>query len=518
MCDSYRDRLDLAQLRRQAKELRDAARAGEAASLERVVRRVGARGPREVTLAVAQLVIARELGFASWPKLKAAVALRAGIMQRAAAFVAASVKDRERRARILLEDDPRLAGADIRGAAVVGDVRMVGELLAADRSAANAVDRERGWPPLLYVCYSHWHRIDPGRAVGMVEVARLLLDAGASPDTNNGARPHHGYRSALHGSVTANNPGITRLLLERSANPNDGESLYEAAGHHDHECLRLLLNHGAIVAGTWAIDVAVGADDAEGVRLLLDAAERQTPQRVSELASGLLAQACAAGAAPVVQELLAGGAKPSRVDQDGLSPLRRAVRAGHQEVVAVLLNQGAIDDATQIDRFLGATARGDRPGAELLLSARPDLRDRLSARDDAAIVEVAGGGAAAHAVRLMIELGFSPNARNEFGETPLHAAAAAGDADTVRLLLEHGGELDARDANFDGTPLGYATVASGEHPSTNGDWVATIQLLLDAGADGTGAWVADRPPSEDVAEVLRSYGVTNNETRAAPSE
>ncbi len=412
MSDSYRDRLDLEQLRRQGKELRDAARAGEAVSLARVVRQVGARGPREVTLAVAQLVIARELGFTSWPKLKAAVESRAGIMRRAAAFVTASVDDRERRAQILLEADPRLAGADIRSAAVVGDARLVEQLLAADPSAANAIDRERGWPPLLYVCYSRWHRIDPGRAAGMVDVARLLLDAGASPDANNGARPHHGYRSALHGSVTANNPGITRLLLERSANPNDGESLYQAAGHRDHECMRLLLNHDATVAGSWAVDVAVGANDAEGVRLLLDAAKRQTPERVSGLAGGLLARACAAGAAAAVEELLAGDAKPSRLDQDGLSPLRRAVRAGHREVVAALLSRGVTDDATHIDRFLGATARGDRSGAELLLSAQPDLRDRLSARDRAAIVDVAGRGAAADAVRLMIELGFSPDARN----------------------------------------------------------------------------------------------------------
>jgi hypothetical protein len=33
----------------------------------------------------------------------------------------------------------------------------------------------------------------------------------------------------------------------------------------------------------------------------------------------------------------------------------------------------------------------------------------------------------------------------------------------VRWLLDHGAEIDARDANFDGTPLGYATVGNGEH-------------------------------------------------------
>jgi hypothetical protein len=192
-------------------------------------------------------VIARELGFASWPKLKAAVESQAGLAQRAAAFVTASVEGHSRHARRLLEDDPRLARVNIRAAAVVGDVSLVEQLLAADPSVARAVDGERGWQPLLYACYSHWHRIERGRASGMVGAVRLLLDAGASPDTNNGARPHHGYRSALHGSVTVNNPEITRLLLERGANPNDGESLYQAAEHGDHECLRLLLANDATV-------------------------------------------------------------------------------------------------------------------------------------------------------------------------------------------------------------------------------------------------------------------------------
>ena len=194
---------------------------------------------------------------------------------------------------------------------------------------------------------------------------------GASPDTNNGGRPHHGYRSALHGSVTVNNPAITRLLLERGANPNDGESLYQPAEHRDSECLRLLLDNGAAVAGTWALDVAVGRDDAGGVRLLLDAAAAENSDQLLGLVTGLLARGSATASVPVVQALLAAGADPAKLDPDGLSPLRRAVRAGRDQVAAALRRVGAPEDATTIDRFIGAGAGGDRAAAERLLTEQP---------------------------------------------------------------------------------------------------------------------------------------------------
>jgi ankyrin repeat protein len=274
--------------------------------------------------------------------------------------------------------------------------------------------------------------------------------------------------------------------------------------------LRLLLAAGATVAGTWAVDVAVGADDADSVRLLLDAAARQTPEQVPTMVTGLLTGRSATASAPVVEALLEAGANPTRLDPNGLTPLRQAVRAGNERTAVTLRRNGAPEDTTDIDRFVGACARGDRAAAERLLIEQPDMRDRLSDRDRAAIVDVADSGTTG-AVRLMLELGFSPRARNSFGETPLHAAAAAGNADTVRLLLEHGAELDARDANFQGTPLGFATVSSGEHRGTRRDWVETVRLLLDAGADPTGVWVPSSPPSEDVADVLQTYGVTSND-------
>jgi hypothetical protein len=70
--DHFHGLLNLEQQRRRAKDLLKALRAGEGDALRRLAAGTG-RGmpaPDAVSLADAQLVIARENGFASWPKLK----------------------------------------------------------------------------------------------------------------------------------------------------------------------------------------------------------------------------------------------------------------------------------------------------------------------------------------------------------------------------------------------------------------------------------------------------------------
>ncbi len=57
-------------LRKQAKVLLGAARAGDPAAAARIRSASGHAINKSVTLARAQLVIARETGFASWPKLQ----------------------------------------------------------------------------------------------------------------------------------------------------------------------------------------------------------------------------------------------------------------------------------------------------------------------------------------------------------------------------------------------------------------------------------------------------------------
>jgi ankyrin repeat protein len=500
---SLPERPDAGQLRRQAKELRDAARQGDAAAMERLARHLVTAPGSAVRLSAAQLVIARELGFASWPRLIAAVEAGPASGRLVLELVSASVEGRLRRAREIVRADPEIAGRSLLAASVLGDAGAVREHLAADPAAAVAVDNGRGWPPLLYACYSRWHQIDPGRAPGLAEVARLLLEGGASADTNDGGRVR--FRSALKGAVDVNNPQVTEVLLAAGANPDLGQPIGEAAGYRDRRCLRLLLSGGARVAGTWALGAAVGHDDPDAVTMLLDALAAGGGQ-VADAATEVLPDAAAAASFAVVAALLDAGADPRASDGDGVSVLRLAVRAGKEETAARLRAFGAADDSTDVDRFLGACLNADRPTAERLLTGQPDLRDRLTDQDRAVICEAAAAGPAG-ALALMLDLGFSPRARR-FGEQPLHAAAYHGNTPAVRLLLAAGAEVDTRDERFGATPLAFATVGSGERAGQPGDWTGTVRLLIEAGASRQDVWITDKPPGEDVADLLRQYGIT----------
>ncbi len=241
----------------------------------------------------------------------------------------------------------------------------------------------------------------------MAEVVRLLLDAGASPNTNDGGRPR--YRSALKGSVEVNNPDITEVLLDAGAHPDPGQPIAEAIAHRDHRCLQLLLSNGARVSGTWALGAAVYNDNAGAMSLLLDVLEASGGGAAGQ-ATEALPDAAANASYPVVAALLDAGADPRAADEDGVSALRLAVRAGRDDIAARLRALGAPDDRTDVDRFIGACLIGDRRTAERLLAGHPDLHDRLTDQDRAVIVEAAASRPA-ETIALMLDLGFSPHAR-----------------------------------------------------------------------------------------------------------
>lgn len=110
----------------------------------------------------------------------------------------------------------------------------------------------------------------------------------------------------------------------------------------------------------------------------------------------------------------------------------------------------------------------------------------------------------------MLDLGFPIESRGDDGGTALHAAAYAGSASTVRLLLERGADIEARDTTRNGTSLGWAAVGSGDEPDDDpaADWVETVKTLLEHGASTSDVIFSPddpKPPSPEVAALIRAH-------------
>ncbi len=528
--DTLPARPNLDQLRRRAKELRDAARTGDPAALARITAHTPAVRPGTVSLAAAQLAIAREHGYPSWPQLVAEVQARtAEAGQRVEEFLVASLRDWTGRAARTLARDPWIARYDFRTGVILGDAVRVGEMVARDPELATRRDPRTGWTPLHAACASRWHQLDPARADGLTEVARLLLAAGADPAARppGGLDGEGGQWSPLLCAVSgAPNPAITRLLLEHGARPDD-DVLYLAAFDDDHECLRLLLPYARDIASTTVLSVPISTGDVTCARLILDAGA--DPNRL--LPSGLLGEsheqappvpplsaAIEMEAGPELTGLLLEyGAAPDVPGTDGRTPYQQAVRAGQDQVAELLARFGASTALTPADQFLAACRTGDRAAATALRDADPGLAAPLTTEYHRILTDAADHGHA-EAVQLMLDLGFPPDARSEQddGATALHLAAAAGSVPTVRLLLDRGADIEARDTTWDSTPLEWAIVGSGMRlgHALDPDWPGTVSALLDAGARIDGITLSpddQKPPSPEVAAMLRAHGIPEEE-------
>ncbi|MGO9789918.1 MAG: ankyrin repeat domain-containing protein [Solirubrobacteraceae bacterium] len=501
---------DLDQLRRQAKELVRGARAGDPAALARIGAVSG-----EVTLAVAQLAIAREYGMARWPALRAEVQARArGFGEVVEAFLAASVGYRVGRAARLLVEHPEIAEYSPATAVVLGDAERVKRALDSDPELVSRRDPRTGWTALHAVCASRWH-LDPARAEGLLTVARLLLDAGA--DVNGLSA--NGRWAPLECAVTGanaerRNESIVALLLDRGAIVTDG-NLY-AAGFAGSWCVRLLLGHVADISevAEMALGAPISSGDVDSVRLLLDAGADPRRYRDGDGRSvAVLAEALSAKAPiELIELLLSHGADVTTPSVDGRSAYRLAAALDRADVTDLLARFGAHDDRTTVDRLLGACRQGDRVTAMRSAAEHPGLPDELTTEEAATIVTAAEAGDTV-AVALMLDVGIPIDTRNDgHGATALHVAAHSGNVPTVRLLLMRGADIEARDRVFDASPLAWAAVGSGEQPASapDPDWEAVVRTLLDAGASTDGI-VLERgevsQPSAEVASLLRARDV-----------
>ena len=199
----------------------------------------------------------------------------------------------------------------------------------------------------------------------------------------------------------------SEVLLERGANPDQGRPLTAPPAIATTDAWSCSSPTVPGVAGTWAVGAAVHADDAQGG----DAPARRPPERNGGRAAREATKALVDAAA---HGLCRGRRRPpgrrSRPDADDDAGRVRAAPGGAGRPGPgrrAARGRGARDDSTDIDRFIGACLHADRHCAERLLAEHPDLRDRLTDEDRAAVVEAAGSASVA-AVGLMLDLGFSP--------------------------------------------------------------------------------------------------------------
>jgi hypothetical protein len=414
------------------------------------------------------------------------------LAEQAHAFCEASIRGRMGVAARLLAETPEIARSSFAVAVILGDAALVAEKLSGDPALAGLPDPRSNWTALHAVCSSRWHRVSREHADGTLAVARLLLDAGADSRARTGgpAGPREGWSplrcaAAITNNGPANEP-VMRLLLERGAEPEDHDLYLAAFGADEHRCLRLLLEHTPrareIVAQ--ALSAPISSGDSEGLRLLLDAGA--DPARYltddGEPCSAVYAAVSGDCSAEMLELLLAHDADPNGAGPDGRSPYQLATAHGRGDLTELLRRHGARQDAGDADAFLFACRTADDAQARRLQAGDPTIVDRLTGADRGATVQAAERGDTA-AVALMLDLGFPlETRRGDDGATALHAAAFSGALDTVRLLLQRGADLEARDTNWASTPIEWAVVGSGERPTTatEPDWDGVVRALIDA--------------------------------------
>ncbi|MBZ5621659.1 MAG: ankyrin repeat domain-containing protein [Acidobacteriia bacterium] len=396
------------------------------------------------------------------------------------------------RSQAILAVHPEIAGSDIHTAAILGDDAAVRRFLELDPANATAKGGPRGWDALTHLCFSKYLRLDPARSEAFVRAATALLDAGASANTGFYNETHQlrpEWESVLYGAAgVAHHPELTRLLLERGADPNDGEVPYHAPETLDNRVLKILVESGKLTPASIVTMLIRKFDwhDDDGVAWLLD--HGADPNFLTHWGDRPLDHALSRGNPLAYFELLLDrGADPALPGKDGTPSFAIAARMARADVLDLFESRGFAVPLHSDDAFLAACARADEAPARRIVAADPAVVLRLQSHNSGLPVDFAGSGNTA-AVRLMLDLGFDigsqrTSPRWALGETALHVAAWRGHLEMVKLLIERGAPLEA--AHRSGaTPLAVVLQALVEQSewTPNEKSIEIAIALLNAGA------------------------------------
>jgi ankyrin repeat protein len=444
----------LEQLRHRARDLQRAHRAGDTGARARVAAQIPDAGV-PLKLSAAQLVVAREHGFASWPRLRAyvdRVAEHGPSLQFAyhseldyyagrAEGLRASAEDGtpgavEAFARIgepVTPDGARTVVARTHGFPSwpalrrhVAALRNGGgepfarayRALEAHDQAALATELDR-FPGLATASGTNGNDLlGMATATGDRRTVKLLLDRGADPAHANA----HGW-TPLHQTAYSNQSALAAMLLDAGAPPEA-----EARGEG---------GTPLVVALFWG--------------------HREVPELLAgrgALAPGNLRVAAGLGRLDLIDDL---------VGADGaLSPQAGARRGFYRPHSGFPAWRPSDDPQEVLDEALAWAARSERVKALDVLVARGARLESDVYRGTALAWAAACGRVAA--IERLVALGADPSGRASFGGpghgdgiTPLHLAAQNGDVPAVRALLDARADTTIEDRLFGGTPGDWAS-------------------------------------------------------------
>lgn len=409
--------------------------------------------------------------------------------------------------------DPTLDKPDIFIAAALGDYETVARLIEADPASATEKGGPKGWDPLTCLAFSQKLRTDKARSDDFLRTAEVLLDAGANPNTGyyDGAHlPNPTFESVLYGaSGVAHHSGLTQLLLDRGADPNDGETEYHSPEGFDNRPMEIIVESGKLapIGLTTMLHRKLDWTDYEGVVWLLE--HGADPNAVSHWGSRALEHSLNRdNSIAFLKTLLDHAADPRLANDNGITAFERAAGMGRVDAIDLFAQRGFKYELKGEAAFLEACARGQSRRARAILDADPAMVERLQARFPGILANFAGAGNV-EGVKTLLDLGFDIESRTNVvqsrGDTALHLAVWRGRTEVVKLLIERGAAIEALNrAGF--TPLAMAVTAMTQmsewtpHESTE-----IVAELLKAGADT--AKVRKFPSgSEETDDLLRRYG------------
>src|SRR5213080_2007873 len=317
-------------------------------------------------------------------------------------------------------------------------------------------------------------------------------------------QPNPEWESALYGAAgVAHHAELTRLLLERDADPNDEEVPYHAPETHVNAALKVLVESGKLNADSLGMMLLRKTDwhDYEGIKWLLGRGvdpNRRTRWGKTALHNAVLSD----NAIEIFEVLLDHGAdptiiadRPDRSDRtfSGKSAVAMAARRGRGDVLELFARRGCAIELQGVERLLAACARNDATAVRAIATQEVQLVREVVAEGGRLLAEFSGVGNAdgvCHLIDLGVEVGAVFHRGDGYFDvapdsTALHVAAWRARPAVVQLLIERGAPLNVRDGEGR-TPLALAVKACVDSYWTYRRTPESVRALLEAGAAVSG--------------------------------